>query len=192
MFTEMIIKFFEKYGIIMTILATSGIFFVGFLKSLGIFSKLNNKIKKYVYFILASIASIISCTIYLCMTNQFEWIDWGVGIACVISYTLTVYSLYENLGIRALLKKIIFKPVKHLWQSLVTLIVTKNISQEKIIELVKKLGNDVICQIAEEVKVETIEKESKSIDEKIITTETKEKQFIGDNSNQYIEKHFFS
>lgn len=151
MTANMIIKFFETYGWIMTLLATSGIILVGCLKAIGLFSKLKSGAKKYVYFLTACVVSIISCTIYLCVNKSFVWADWGVTVVFIIAYTMALYALYENTGIRALLKKILFNPIKNMLHRLQTSIMTKTLSQEQSINIARGLGEDILTQLVSEM-----------------------------------------
>lgn len=172
MTAEMIIKFFETYGLIMTLLATSGIVLVGVLKAIGLFSKLNPKAKKYVYFVCSCIASIISCTIYLCVKDAFVWADWGMTIVCVIGYTVSIYGLYENMGIRTFLKKILFTPIKNLLKRIPSLIMSKSMTEEKFLELAKNLGSDILLQLANEAQqTEIANNEAKSEASDIVVNE---------------------
>lgn len=133
----------------MTALATSGILFIGILKSLGIFDKLNAKIKKYVYFGLSCVTSIIACTIYLCATDSFDWKDWGITIACIIPYTLAIYGIYENTGLRRLLQKVLFAPVKNLVARLFELIKKGSFAKEEVKDIFETFVEDVVADIEE-------------------------------------------
>lgn len=149
---DMLIRFFENYGWIMTVLATSGIVLVGFLKACGVFKKINTTYKKYVYFGVSCVISILACTIYLCASHQFEWASWGVTAACIIGFTLTLYGVYENTGLRDLLKKAIFTPLKNAFKKVESNIVTASISDEKLGEMAITLGADALSALAEEAK----------------------------------------
>lgn len=152
MTADMVIRFFENYGWMMTVLATSGIVFVGCLKALGLFSKLKPKAKKYVYFACSCVVSIVACTIYLCVNGAFVWADWGMTVVCIIGYTMAIYGLYENTGIRALVKKILFTPMKNLLKSTMSLVVSKSMSKDKMMLLAKDLGSDILIQLANEAQ----------------------------------------
>lgn len=149
---DMLIRFFENYGWIMTVLATSGIVLVGFLKACGAFKKVNATYKKYVYFGVSCVISILACTIYLCASHKFEWASWGVTAACIIGFTLTLYGVYENTGLRDLLKKVIFTPLKNAFKKMESNIVTASISNEKLGEMALNLGADALTALAEEAK----------------------------------------
>lgn len=191
MTANMIIRFFETYGWIMTLLATSGIVFVGCLKSIGLFSKLKTSAKKYVYFITACVVSIISCTVYLCVTDAFVWADWGVTVIFIISYTMALYALYENTGIRALLKKLLFNPTKHALHKIETSILSKSLSQEESINIAKGLGEDILTQIIAEMT--NLDKEYEEINTSIETSKNDDEQEMESPLvNKYQQSNFFS
>ena len=198
MTADMVIRFFENYGWIMTVLATSGIVFVGCLKALGLFSRLKPKAKKYVYFGCSCVVSIIVCTIYLCVNNMFEWVDWGMTAACIIGYTMAIYGIYENTGVRALLKKVLFIPAKNLLKNLTALMFSKNISKEKLQLLAKDLGSDILMQLAEEIQHEqvTLVKNVMVIDNASEKTKNNISEIDVEkntaNSDGHVKNHFFS
>lgn len=161
MTANMIIRFFEDYGWIMTLLATTGIVFVGCLKAMGIYSKLKPNAKKYVYFITACVVSIISCTVYLCVSDKFIWADWGVTVVFIIAYTMALYALYENTGIRALLKKFVFDPVKNAMHKILTAIMSQSLSREEAINIAKGLGENILAQLIDEMN--RLDSEDKNI-----------------------------
>lgn len=143
MTADMVIKFFTEYGWQMTVLATSGIFLVGFIKSSGIFEKLG-KAKKYVYFALSSAASVVACTVYLFITNKFVWKDWAVTIACIIPYTLAIYGIYENTGLRGLFERLLFKPVKNLIGKLICLFLSRGANSDTVSALLSAFGRELV------------------------------------------------
>ncbi len=78
---------------------------------------------------------------------MFEWTDWGVMCACVIGYTMALYAIYENTGIRELLRKLVFNPIKIGFRKLIEIIVSKRIAKENVEEVVKVVGGDIIGEI---------------------------------------------
>lgn len=201
MTADMIIKFFENYGLIMTLLATGGIAFVGALKSIGVFSKLNPKAKKYVYFACSCLAGIISCTVYLCVKDAFVWADWGMTAASVIGFTISIYGLYENTGIRTLLKKILFTPIKNLLKSIPSVLMSKSMTEEKLLQLAKNLGSDILLQLANETRQKEADgSESEcvvsdiedSIGFQTAATETGVDKSESENDGELIKNNFFS
>ncbi len=190
MTADMIIKFFQTYGWIMTLLATSGIVFVGCLKAIGLFSKLKASAKKYIYFITACIVSIISCTIYLCVTNAFVWADWGVTVVFIIAYTMALYALYENTGIRALLKKLLFNPIKNMLHKLQSAVFSKTISKEESIRIAKGLGEDILTQLISEMHNLTKENVADLSTDEVASDTIEEK--VTSRQVDYQKSNFFS
>lgn len=201
MSANMIINFFENYGLIMTLLATSGIVLVGTLKAIGLFSKLNPKTKKYVYFACSCVVSIISCTVYLCVIDAFVWADWGMTVACVIGFTISIYGVYENTGIRTFLKKIFFTPIKNLLKSISSALMSKSLTEEKILLLAKNLGSDILLQLASEaMQKEPVEESIKSVASDIVVSEENQSAIAESDSEKkkadygegFIKNNFFS
>lgn len=198
MTADMVIRFFENYGWMMTVLATSGIVFVGCLKALGLFSKLKPKAKKYVYFACSCVVSIVACTIYLCVNDAFVWADWVMTAVCIIGYTMAIYGLYENTGIRALVKKILFTPMKNLLKSTMSLVVSKSMSKDKMMLLAKDLGSDILIQLANEAQqnekaveivVDTGNNEITAVENSIQNHSENEVKY---NTDKLIKNNFFS
>lgn len=169
MTADMVIRFFENHGWIMTFLATSGIVFVGCLKATRLFTKLNPRVKKYVYFACSCLVSIVACTIYLCVKNAFIWADWGMTTVCIIGYTMAIYGLYENSGVRSLLKKVLFTPIRNLLKNVMLLIMSTSISKEKMMLHAKDLGSDILAQLADEIRQNESLIETVSEDETPVT-----------------------
>lgn len=198
MTADMVIRFFENYGWMMTVLATSGIVFVGCLKALGLFSKLKPKAKKYVYFACSCVVSIVACTIYLCVRNAFVWADWGMTAVCIIGYTMAIYGLYENTGIRSLVKKVLFTPMKNLLKNIMSLVVSKSMSKDKMMLLAKDLGSDILIQLANEARqdektveiVADIGKNAIAAEEKSVQNYVKNDEEF--NTNKLLKNNFFS
>ena len=92
----MIGEFFKNYGWQLTLLALSGIVVLGFLKWVGVFNKLKDTSKKYVYYALSCVLSIIACTIYILATKSFAWASYGILCGAVVGLTGAVYTIYEN------------------------------------------------------------------------------------------------
>lgn len=198
MTADMVIRFFENYGWMMTVLATSGIVFVGCLKALGLFSKLKPKAKKYVYFACSCVVSIVACTIYLCVRSAFVWADWGMTVVCIIGYTMAIYGLYENTGIRSLVKKVLFTPMKNLLKNIMSLVVSKSMSKDKMMLLAKDLGSDILIQLANEARqnekteeiVADIGKNAIAAEERSVQNYAKNDEEF--NTNKLLKNNFFS
>lgn len=116
-----IIKFFSAYGWQMTILAVSGIFILGGLKSLKAFDWIKiyttidgekainepktKQLKKVVYTVISAGLSIAACCVYLWIIDTQITITLVFGLGGTIwSMNAITYMLYENLGVRAVWK----------------------------------------------------------------------------------------
>lgn len=102
---NVILNFFATYGWQLGLLALSGIVVLGFLKKVGVFKKLKDDYKKYVYFALSCIFSIIACTIYLLATHTFAWASYLILCVMVMVVTIVGYHIYEHIGARWLWNK---------------------------------------------------------------------------------------
>lgn len=106
--TNMIFKFFVDYGWQMGVCAVGGIFVLGFFKMLGIFDGIKMiQLKKFLYIALSGILSTGACVLYLCITHTFTWLTLAAIVIPVFALNQTVYQLYEDLGIRAVWKKVL-------------------------------------------------------------------------------------
>ena len=159
--TDMIIQFFKLYGWQLTILATSGIVLLGILKSFGTFNKVKKEFKKYLFYAISCTFSILACTSYILLMHSFEWRAYLILIAGIIGYTSAIYTLYENTGIRDLLKKILFEPTKKLLAKISSAIIKGSLKEEDVIELASSYGVDVANQIIETAKEKAVEEKAK-------------------------------
>ncbi|NCA93078.1 hypothetical protein EOM82_07580 [bacterium] len=121
-----IIKFFSAYGWQMTVLAVSGIFLLGVLKSVKAFDWIRiyavvgeektlqvdktKQVKKIVYTFISAGLSVSACCVYLTIINT------GLSATLILTISGTVWSLntiaymlYENLGVRAVWKAFLAK-----------------------------------------------------------------------------------
>ena len=106
--SNMIIKFFTDYGWQMGVCVIGGIFVLGLFKAIGIFDGIKNaQIKKALYISLSVILSAGACALYLYITHSFDWVAFGTITVPVFALNQTVYQLYEDLGIRAVWKKLL-------------------------------------------------------------------------------------
>lgn len=134
-----ILDFFKNYGWQLGLLSLSGIFILGFLKKIGVFKKLNEKYKKYVYSGLSAVLSIIACTIYILVTSQFEILSYLTVCGLVIVITITAYHIYEHTGARWVWNKfidILWSAIKKLF----TLIFVHKLDSKKIKSEMIKYG----------------------------------------------------
>ena len=115
------IKFFSAYGWQMTVLAVSGIFLLGVLKSIKAFDWIRiyafvgdektlqvdktKQLKKIVYTFVSAGLSVVACCVYLWIIDTRITITLVASLSGTIwSINIITYALYENLGARAVWK----------------------------------------------------------------------------------------
>lgn len=145
-----LIEFYKHYGLNLTFLALSGIFILGFLKWVGAFKNINKDYKKYIYFAISFGLSLVACTIYLLATNTFVWLNWLSLCISVFAFTLVVYGIYENTGLRALWKNIILDNIEKLFKAICSSIVAGTMTKEKLEKMAIGLGADTLNKLASE------------------------------------------
>lgn len=116
-----IVNFFSAYGWQMTVLALSGIFLLGVLKSVKAFDWIRiyavegeekilqvdktKQVKKIVYTFISAGLSIAACCVYLTIINTELTATLILTISGTVwSLNTFAYMLYENLGVRAVWK----------------------------------------------------------------------------------------
>lgn len=116
-----IINFFSAYGWQMTVLAVSGIFLLGVLKSFKAFDWIRiyavegeektlqvdktKQVKKIVYTFISAALSVAACCVYLTIINTELTATLILTISGTVwSLNTIAYMLYENLGVRAVWK----------------------------------------------------------------------------------------
>lgn len=142
---EMVLQFFLTHGWKLTLLSCSGIFFLGVLKYFDLFRRLEASKKKVVYAIISACFSIAVCGIYLAATDKFTWLGFGILSAGVFGVNQSVYAVYENCGIRTLVKR------------LGTLFI--NFVAKKQLGIVKSsvVGQDVVNDLENDIEADTVE-----------------------------------
>lgn len=120
------IKFFSAYGWQMTVLAVSGIFLLGVLKSVKAFDWIRiyavegeektlqvdktKQVKKIVYTFISAGLSVAACCVYLTIINTELTATLILTISGTVwSLNTIAYMLYENLGVRAVWKAFLAK-----------------------------------------------------------------------------------
>ena len=149
---KMIGEFFKNYGWQLTLLALSGIVVLGFLKWVGVFNKLKNESKKYVYYALSCVLSIIACTIYILATKSFAWASYGILCCAVIGLTGAVYTIYENTGLRKLWKIVVLDNIAKLFALINNAIITGTLTKERLKKLAIDLGSQILNELSAEAK----------------------------------------
>lgn len=149
---KMLWNFFDQYGFMLTMLALSGIVVLGFLKWVGVFKKVKDSHKKYVYYALSCLFSIIACTIYILVTKSFAWASYGILCGAVIGLTGAVYTVYENTGFRKLWKKAILDNISKFFKMITSAIVSGTLTKDKIKKLAIDLGSQTLAELSAEAK----------------------------------------
>lgn len=148
----MIGDFFKNYGWQLTLLALSGIVVLGFLKWVGVFNKLKDTSKKYVYYALSCVLSIIACTIYILATKSFAWASYGILCGAVVGLTGAVYTIYENTGLRKLWKIVVLDNIAKLFALINNAIITGTLTKERLKKLAIDLGSQTLAELSAEAK----------------------------------------
>lgn len=154
-----IIEFFVNYGAVLGLLAFSGMVLLGILKKCGVFKKVKEDYRKYVYFACSCVLSIIACTIYILAINSFEIVEYLIMCAGVISLTLTAYGIYENTGARVLWNKFVDFMIKVI-KKLATL---GKVDKEKIKKALAELSLEELKEIEKQVEEKKAEESKISV-----------------------------
>ena len=103
---EMIVQFITMYGWKLSLIACSGIFVLGIFKFFNVFNKIDKSKRKYLYAGISSALSILASGIYLWLMGGFNWSGFGIIAGAIYGINQAIYALYENLGVRAVLRKL--------------------------------------------------------------------------------------
>lgn len=103
---EMILQFVATYGWQLGLIACSGIIVVGVLKFFKVFNKIDKNKRKYVFAGISAGISIIASAIYLVIISAFNWAGFGVIAGAIYTVNQALYTVYENTGLRALVRKL--------------------------------------------------------------------------------------
>ncbi len=103
---KMLFEFMKLYGITLTLIALSGILFLGILKFFKVFDKVPKAKRKYIYGGISAGFSIIASVCYLAYNGSLT--ATMVLALCPVIYMLnqSAYAVYENFGIRKGLAKV--------------------------------------------------------------------------------------
>ena len=164
-----IVDFFKMYGWQLGLLALSGMVFLGFLKKVGVFNKLKKEYRKYVFFGLSAVLSIIACTAYLLIMNSFEWISYLILCGMVFVVTYFGYGIYEHTGARWLWNKIVDLVVLGI-KKLFCLIFVHKVDEKKLTKEITKFGFNETIKLLQEIQIKVEEEKRKAEQEKQTTT----------------------
>lgn len=104
---ENLVTFFQNYGLAITLIAIGGIVILGFLKYCNAFSKLEEKVRHYVYMIISAGISIIGSLIYLAVIKQFT-VGYIFTVAGAIwALNQTFYAIFKVTPINELFAKLL-------------------------------------------------------------------------------------
>ncbi len=103
---DMLWSFFLEHGWKLTLLALSGIPFLGILKRAHLFDGIQNNTKRKAIFEgISSAFSILVSLIYLLVVDRFEFGKFAILFVGILMLNQTAYALFENLGIRDVVNK---------------------------------------------------------------------------------------
>lgn len=104
---DKIISYVETYGLAILVIALITIFLIGTLKVCKVFSKIQSaKIKKLVYYICDVVLAFGGSAIYFAIF-KISFSEYLVYAGAELSITTFLYAVYENFGIRELVKILI-------------------------------------------------------------------------------------
>lgn len=164
---DKIISYVEQYGLAILIIALCIITFIGLLKVCKVFSWIkSSKIKKLVYYISDVALAFGGSAIYFAI-YKISFSEYLVYAGAQLGFTTTLYAVYENFGLRELIKLILGLFAK--W--------FKGNPDNKIAKQLKSLGltEDAIAKVqgvveGEKAKVEAqVASEAKSSEVKPIS-----------------------
>lgn len=101
---EQILLYISEYGLAVFIIATAIILTIGILKVCKVFDKIQNKdIKKIIYYSLDVVLSFGYVALYYVIFN-LDWHTYWILCITQMGATTTLYTIYENFGLRKLLQ----------------------------------------------------------------------------------------
>lgn len=104
---DKIISYVETYGLAILVIALITIFLIGTLKVCKVFSKIQSaKIKKLVYYICDVVLAFGGSAIYFAIF-KINFSEYLVYAGAELGVTTTLYAVYENFGIRELVKMVV-------------------------------------------------------------------------------------
>lgn len=149
--TQVIENFVKDYGWQLALVALVGILVVGILKHYNVFDKVAKGNRKFIFFPLSAVISVACCVAYVFGVRK-EWalsldaVGWVCFCFAIVAYTIVVYALYENLGIRNLLQAL-YKVLKETSGKIISLIIksiNKPADSEQLKQEALKLGSSIL------------------------------------------------
>lgn len=112
---EHLMYLLKGYSLPILLISYLCILIVGILKTLGLFKKLSKQVKTIVLFAIDISLSLVGTAIYFKISNfEFTAISYLTTTSIVITCILSMYSLYENIGVKKLVASILALLVKAL------------------------------------------------------------------------------
>ena len=145
-------EYVNIYGLAILIIAVSIIMFIGLLKICGVFKKLNNvHVKKAIYYGLDTLLSFACAALYFKIFNKNfdQYITYSLAQVAV---TTMLYAVYENFGIRALIRKLVSAAQTAI----------KNSKDKRLVKFVQDMGIERVLQEIQKLVTDTNTQESKS------------------------------
>ena len=139
-------EFFINYGWQLGLLSLSGIVLLGFLKWFGAFEKLAKNVRKYLYFGLSCVLSIVACTIYVLACGTFDAVSYLLLCVAVIGITIVAYHFYEHTGLRTAWNKVL-NLIEKLFKFIISAIITKTLTEDKLKAKAIELGSQVLADL---------------------------------------------
>lgn len=161
-----ILTYIQTYGLSVAVIAFAIINIIGLLKLLKIYDKITNvNVRKLVFLItdlaLAFGGSAIYFAIFGVPFTQYFAVYSGVVFNCV----LAIYAVYEQVGLRALWRKVIAAIINCI----------KNHPEHSLAKAAKKYGLDSAVEVVEKLIVEKQEEDAKKAEQERIKAEEKAK-----------------
>lgn len=104
---EQILEYITKYGLSVFVIASLIIGFVGILKLCKVFDKITNKtLRKSIFYAVDMVLSFAGVAIYFAIF-KIGFAGYIPFVCTQIGATTTLYALYENFGVRNLVKMFI-------------------------------------------------------------------------------------
>ena len=134
---DMLLSFFLEHGWKLTLIALSGIPFLGILKRAHVFDKIQSKnARKALFEGISSVFAILMSLIYLFAVKRFNCEAFAILAGGILIVNQAAYSIYENFGLRGLINK----GIDFLWRVIKGMFIKKDVDDsEDDIDLIDDL-----------------------------------------------------
>lgn len=142
-FEQVVANFVTDYGLPIVVICAITIFLIGVLKYFGVFSKIKSAdVKKCIYYALDFALTFGLVAVYFAI-YKLDFSGYVMYCLKTIPAVTTMYAIYENFGLRKLVK----------WFG--TFIVTK-VAKKQVEEAKDKITNPTKEEVKTETKVEEV------------------------------------